>query len=366
MRPVRVAVLYTGGTIGMAPGPHGYAPEPGLLARTLARSPQFHAGDPGDDPAAGLVLPIDDGGPPVHYAIHEYDPLLDSANMAVDDWVHLARDLVARADDADAFVILHGTDTMAYTASALAFMLEGLDRPVILTGSQIPLCRMRNDAQGNLLGALTLAARAGVPEVAVYFHHRLLRGVRARKVDADGLAAFDSGNLRPLARVGIDLSVDRALLRPPAPGPLRVQPITERHVAAIRWFPGLTAAVLERILAPPLQGVVLETYGAGNVPDRRGDLMAVLRDAHARGVVLTHVTQCLRGTVRPDYAAGRVLQDVGVVGGGDMTPECALVKLAWLLSRPDLDRAGVRTAFARDLRGERTEPAPVAPPAAPP
>jgi len=346
-----VHVLYTGGTIGMAPGPRGYAPAPGLLGRTLARAPRFHAGSPEDDPAEGLVLAPDEG-PPIHYRVFEYDPLLDSANMAVDDWVRLARDIADRHEDADGFVVLHGTDTMAYTASALSFMLCGLGRPVVITGSQIPLCRMRNDAESNLLGALTLAATPGWADVAVYFHHRLLRGNRVRKVDSEGLDAFDTGNLPALAEVGIDVRWNSPLLRRPATEPMRLQPITERHVAAVRMFPGLTARVLDSILQPPLQGLVLETYGAGNIPDRREDLLDVLRRAHERGVVLTHVTQCFRGRVRPDYAAGRVLQEVGVVGGHDMTPECALVKLAWLLSRDDLDRPAVREALARDLRGE--------------
>lgn len=353
--PRRVHVLYTGGTIGMAPGPRGYAPAPGLLGRTLARSPRFHDGSPDDDPAEGLQLTPDDG-PPIAYRIDEYDPLLDSANMGVDDWVRLARDIAARHEEADGFVVLHGTDTMAYTASALSFMLADLGRPVVLTGSQIPLCRMRNDAESNLLGALTLAATPGWAEVGVYFHHRLLRGNRVRKVDSEGLDAFDTGNLPALAEVGIDIRWNDALLRAPTGAPMHLRPITERHVAAIRLFPGLTADVLRGILQPPLQGLVLETYGAGNIPDRRTDLLDVLRDAQARGVVLTHVTQCFRGRVRPDYAAGRVLQDVGVIGGHDMTPECALVKLAWLLSREDLDRDAIRDALARDLRGELSAP----------
>lgn len=352
MTPRRLHVLYTGGTIGMAPGPRGYAPAPGLLGRSLARSPQFHAGDPDTDPSEGLLLKPDEG-PPVRYTIQEYVPLLDSANMAVDDWVRLAEDIARHHDEVDGFVVLHGTDTMAYTASALSFMLEGLGRPVVITGSQIPFCRMRNDAQSNLLGALTLAAEPGWAEVGVYFHHRLLRGNRVRKMDSEGLDAFASGNHPPLAEVGIDIRWG-APRRPSESKPLSLRPITERHVAAVRVFPGLTARVLDSMLQPPLQGVVLETYGAGNIPDRRADLVDVLRGAHDRGVVLTQVTQCHRGRVRPDYEAGRVLRDLGVVGAGDMTPECALVKLAWLLSREELDRQGVEDAMARPLRGELT------------
>lgn len=346
-------VLYTGGTLGMSPGPQGYAPEPGLLGRLLARSHRFHVGPPPAEPIRELCLPTDDG-PGVRYTLNEYDPLLDSANLGVDDWVRIARDIVRLHDQADGFVVLHGTDTMAYTAAALAFMLDGLSKPVVLTGSQIPLCRLRNDAEANVLGALHLAADPRWAEVGVFFHHKLLRGTRTRKVDSGGLDAFDSGNERPLARVGIDVTWDRdALAHRPAPAPqLTLRPITERHVAAIRWFPGLTADVLARILQPPLQGLVLETYGAGNIPDRRADLLAVLREAHDRGVVLTHVTQCFRGHVRPDYAAGQVLADVGVVGGHDMTPECALVKLAWLLSQPALSRDDVRARFPLDHRGE--------------
>ncbi len=347
----RVLVLYTGGTIGMTQGPRGWVPAPGLLVRELRRSRAFHVeGEP------DLTLPTDIDGLVVRYTVREYPSLLDSANMGPADWVGIANDIAAHDAETDAFVVLHGTDTMAYTASALSFMLEGLSKPVIFTGSQIPFMRVRNDATANLLGALTLASRADIPEVGLYFRDSLLRGNRATKVDASGLDAFASGNLRPLARVGVDVTVDRDLVRPPGAGPVRVVPITQPLVACFRWFPGLTPHTLDAMLQAPLQGVVLQTFGAGNAPDNQPELLRVLRKATDSGLVLTHVTQCLRGTVRDDYAGGRALAEAGVVGGLDMTAEAALTKLMWLLSQPHLTRADVRRLFATDLRGELGAP----------
>ncbi len=350
----RVLLIYTGGTIGMREGPRGYVPEPGFLAAQLRGMPAFH------DPAStvpmrggGLTLPLTRAGLRVRYDILEYAPLLDSSNMGVEHWVRIADDIARHHADYDAFVVLHGTDTMAWTASALSFMLEGLSKTVILTGSQIPLAHIRNDAVSNLLGALLVAASGQVPEVGIWFHHRLLRGNRARKVDAAGFDAFDSANVPPLAELGVDLHVHAARVRAPGAGLLRVQPITRRNVATLRVFPGITRAILANVLAPPLEGLVLETYGSGNVPDRDRDLLDALEAATARGVVVVNVTQCQRGAVTDAYAAGRVLRDIGVIPGADMTPEAALTKLAWLLSR-DLARSEVIAQLGADLRGELT------------
>lgn len=364
----RVLVLYTGGTIGMRDGPRGYVPEPGFLAGQLRAMPAFSDASTasverplasvtavGDATllAGGTTMPLTRGGTRVRYDILEYGPLLDSSNMGVEHWVRLAEDVARFHDDYDAFVVLHGTDTMAWTASALSFMLEGLAKPVILTGSQIPLVHVRNDAVSNLLGALMMAARGGVPEVGLWFHHRLLRGNRARKVDAAGFDAFESANVGPLAELGVDLHVHGDRVRPPGNAALRVRPITRRNVATLRVFPGITRAILANVLAAPLEGLVLETYGAGNVPDRDRGLLDALAEAAARGVVVVNVTQCARGAVTDDYAAGRVLRDVGVVPGADMTTEAALTKLAWLLGC-ELSRDELTLALQHDLRGELT------------
>ena len=344
----RVLIIYTGGTIGMQDTPRGYAPAPGFLGERLAAMPTFH-----DRTMPPLTTPVSRHGRRVRYDIREYDPLLDSSNMGLEDWVKIARDIEREYERYDAFIVLHGTDTMAYTASALSFMLEGLGKTVILTGSQIPLAEARSDAIDNLLGALTIAGHYDIPEVCLYFHNVLLRGNRAQKVDASGLAAFASGNFPPLVEVGIAVKVDWDRILAPPSRPFRVRPITCRGVAALRLFPGIPAEMIANVLRPPIAGVVLESFGSGNAPDHRADFLAALREGSERGVVIVNVTQCQRGSVTTDYAAGAALAEAGVIGGADLTPEAALTKLAWLLSQ-DLPRAEVVRLMQQGLRGELT------------
>lgn len=351
----RVLIIYTGGTIGMKLGPRGYVPAPGLLSEQLAAMPQFH-----DRSMPALTTPLSRYGRRVHYNILEHKPLLDSSNMGIEDWVKIARDIERHYDDYDAFIVLHGTDTMAYTASALSFMLENLAKPVILTGSQIPVIESRNDAVDNVLGALTIAGHDPIPEVCIYFDNTLLRGNRSQKTDAAGFSAFSSGNYPPLVEAGIELRVAWDLVLPAPSQPLRVRPITNHYVASLRLFPGISAAMIDNVLQPPLEGLVLESFGAGNAPDRNKAFLAALKAGTDRGVVIINVTQCQRGTVTTDYAAGTALAEVGVVGGADMTPEAALTKLSYLLSQHH-DRGDVVRLMQHNLRGELTPPASAAP-----
>ncbi len=346
----RVLILYTGGTIGMKRTERGYAPVAGWFASELQKMASFQ--DPTQPPG---VTPVSKFGRRVAYEVVEYDPLLDSSNIEPEHWVRIAQDIAAHYDDFDAFVVLHGTDTMAWTASALSFMLGNLAKTVILTGSQIPLAEVRNDANSNLLGALTIAGHYEIPEVCLYFHERLMRGNRTRKADASHLEAFRSANLPALAEVGIQIDVAWHLVRPASQSALLVRPIWEKNVAVLRLFPGIPASAVRNLLAPPLKGLVFETFGAGNAPDNRPDLLEALSDASSRGVVIVNVTQCERGTVTLDYAAGTALVEAGVVPGGDMTTEAALTKLAYLLSL-DLPVERVRKLISTDLRGEITPP----------
>ncbi|MCA9002945.1 MAG: asparaginase, partial [Planctomycetes bacterium] len=261
--------------------------------------------------------------------------------------------------DYDGAVVIHGTDTMAYTAAALSFMLENLNKPVIITGSQVPLCELRSDAMDNLITSMILLERYAhrIAEVCIYFGGRFLRGNRAKKIDGEFFAAFDSPNLPNLGRVGIDFELAWDLIRRPveAPAPLHVQPIGKASVAAFRLFPGLKAKTFLPML-DGIQGLVLECYGAGNAPHRDQDFMDALRVAQRNGVVIVDVPQPIHGCANLSlYETGRALLDVGVVSGFDMTPEAALTKLLYLLSResnPDEVRRLVQT----DLRGEITLP----------
>lgn len=337
----RVYIAYTGGTIGMRRRADGsYAPAPGYLAELMAEQPELR------DPRAPV------------YKIHEYAQLRDSANMAPQDWTAIAQDIAAHYDEFDGFVVLHGTDTMAYTAAALAFMLRNLRKPVVLTGAQIPLSELRSDAHENLLNALLIAAHQPLPEVCLCFGSRLLRGCRAVKVSAHGLDAFESPNFPSLATIGIDIELEqRLVLAPPAADmPLGVQPIApDLRIGALRLFPGISAAMVEAVLAP-LQGLVLEAYGAGNGPDHNAELMATLAAASARGVVVVACTQCLRGRVDlAAYATGASLARAGVISGGDMTAEAALAKLLYLFSA-GYAAPEIRTLMQTSLRGELTSP----------
>lgn len=333
LRDKRVYIAYTGGTIGMRRGDHGYEPAPGYLSERLSRMPQLdHPGLP-------------------RFELHEYEPLLDSSNVGPAEWSQIAADIAANYDEFDGFVVLHGTDTMAYTASALSFMLDGLAKPVILTGSQIPLVEIRSDARENLVTSMILATSPQINEVCIYLNGSLLRGNRAKKLSASGFDAFASPNFPPLGTVGVDVKLRPELLLPPGDG-LQVHELLGEQVAALRLFPGISARMLDRMLDEPLRGVVLETFGAGNAPARDGELLASLERASERGIVLVNCTQCIWGAVdMNDYATGSALAAAGVVSGRDMTVEAALTKLSSLFSR-GLSAEEVRKEIGINLKGE--------------
>ena len=335
----RVYIAYTGGTIGMKKAAGGYVPVPGHLQIEMEKIPELKS----------AALPA--------YDIHEYEPLLDSSDMTPREWLKIAEDIASHYDSYDGFVVLHGTDTMAYTASALPFMLQGLQKPVILTGGQIPLCELRNDARENLITAMLIAANFAIPEVCLCFGSRLLRGNRAIKVDAGGFDAFDSPNFPPLGALGIEIKINRNLVLRPArnPGPMVVKAMKAPNVAVLRLFPGISADIVRNTLQPPIEGLVLETYGIGNGPQDLA-LISELNKAVQRGVVVINCTQCIRGTVNmEDYATGSTLAGAGVISGFDMTVEAALAKLTYLLSC-SLPSEAVKQKMQTDLHGELTRP----------
>ncbi|HUG21515.1 asparaginase [Piscinibacter sp.] len=335
----RIYIAYTGGTFGMKPTPSGFVPDRGLAQALQARLP----------------APGQDGMP--HWELHEYAQLIDSAEAQPRDWHTIATDIAARYDAYDGFVVIHGTDTMAYTASALSFALVGLRKPVIVTGAQIPLAMPRSDAPGNLAGALLIAGQHPLPEVGLYFGGQLLRGNRATKVSAADFDAFASPNHPPLGRVGIDVEIDRRRVLPmPAQEAFQVVAPQTREVAMLRLYPGLTVALLERVLAPGVAGLVLQSYGAGNGPVGLPGFVDTLAAASARGVVIVNVSQCARGRVDPAlYATGSALAAAGVVGGLDMTVEAALTKLHHLLSL-GLGAEEARHRLQQPCCGELTSP----------
>ncbi|XP_037800011.1 L-asparaginase 1-like isoform X1 [Penaeus monodon] len=357
----RVLVLYTGGTIGMVRNDRGkLAPIPRELETNIRRYPHMHDdsyatkrfGCNGNTP---LVLPDCKEKRRVAYWVYEYEPLLDSSNMTMDDWIRIAKDIRGVYEMFDGFVVLHGTDTLAYTASALSFMLENLGKPVVITGSQIPIFETRSDGRDNFIGSVIMAGSYNIPEVTVFFNNKLYRGNRTTKVSTGRLQAFDSPNMAPLAIAGISIQVDyRSIFRPTRLEKFIVFDRLNRHVGLLRIFPSISAETVKQFLQPPISGAIIQTYGAGNMPSNRTDIMEVLRDATKRGVILVNTTQCMHGAVDTIYETGEALVSAGVIAGLDMTPEAALTKLSYVLAKSDWDYDTKKRMMMRNLRGEMT------------
>ncbi|ELU00500.1 hypothetical protein CAPTEDRAFT_186427 [Capitella teleta] len=360
-----VMVIYTGGVIGMSNSDldsieGAYSPEPNFLVPELRKLPIFH--DPSyavhfsdDEKEQPLVMPRQKDGKRIVYCVFEYEPLLDSSNMTYDDYARLATDIQDNYSRFDAFVVLHGTDTMAFTASALSFMLENLGKPVILTGSQIPIFEARSDGRDNFLGALIMAGNHNIPEVTIHFDNVLLRGNRSTKANAESFDAFKSPNLEPLAKMEINIIINwEAVYRRPGLHKFQVHTNMCPNVGVLRLFPSITEATVRAFLQPPMQGVVLQTYGAGNGPAARQDLMNVLKEASDRGTIIVNCTQCSRGAVSALYSVGKELEQTGVIPGSDMTVEAALMKLSYVLGKDDLPLKTKRKLMGVNLRGEMT------------
>ncbi len=335
-RMKKILILYTGGTIGMVPTENGYSPREGWLRDELEQIDDMH--HPG--------IP--------RWDFVELSPLLDSSNVAVAEWNKIAAVIAKSYERYDGFVILHGTDTMAYTASALSFMLEGLSKPVILTGSQIPLCELRSDGRDNLITSLLVAADDKVHEVCLCFGGVLLRGNRATKYSADGLTAFASPNYPALAEVGISIRYLLSALQPKQEGPLCLQPLEDVPIGVLKVFPGIQFRLFESIMTETLRGIVLETFGAGNIPAGGDALLPIIRRAFHNGTVVTVCSQCAQGTViLGTYETSSALVRAGAVSGRDLTTEAAVTKLYYLFSK-GLTTDEIKTAMGEDLRGELT------------
>nr|XP_031310301.1 60 kDa lysophospholipase isoform X4 [Camelus dromedarius] len=354
----RVLAVYTGGTIGMRSERGVLVPGTGLAA-VLRTLPMFHDEEHARArglPEDTLVLPPASPGQRVVYTVLECQPLFDSSDMTIAEWVQIAQTIERHYAQYDGFVVIHGTDTMAFAASVLSFVLENLQKTIIFTGAQVPIHALWNDGRENLLGALLLAGQYVIPEVCLFFQNQLFRGNRVTKVDTRRFAAFCSPNLPPLAIVGADVTINWELVRRAGgKGRLMVHSSVERDVGLLRLYPGIPAPLVRAFLQPPLKGVVLETFGSGNGPTKP-DLLQELRAAAERGLVIVNCTHCLQGAVTSDYGAGVAMAGAGTVSGFDMTSEAALAKLSYVLGLPGLglsrrkeEADAVRDALAPSL-----------------
>ena len=333
----KVLIIYTGGTIGMKRTESGYAPSPGFFAECVKSVPDMMAAE----------FP--------RWELIEMSPLLDSSNIALAEWNKIASVVYENYDKYDGFVILHGTDTMAYTASALSFILEGLNKPVILTGSQIPLSELRSDARDNLITSVLIAAEGVVREVALYFSGRLLRGNRAMKMSADGLVAFDSPNYPHLAEAGITIRYNHPCLLKSGEKELRFSPFTEQAIGVLKVFPGIQFGLFREIMTEKLSGIVLETFGSGNIPGNTDELIPIIKQAFATGAIIVVSSQCPTGTVSLGaYETSASLKNAGAVSGRDMTTEAAVTKLYHLFSK-GYSHDRIKKYMEIDLCGELTE-----------
>lgn len=336
-----VLLIYTGGTIGMKEDPRDQTLKPFDFSGIVDEVPELRK----------FALKIDS---------FTFDPLIDSSDVEPALWQSLAKLIYDRYDDYDGFVILHGTDTMAYSASALSFMLDNLGKPVIFTGSQLPIGRPRTDGKENLISAVEIATakdahgRALVPEVCICFNSQLFRGNRSTKVNAMGFDAFSSPNYPPLATAGINIKYNNRFIHYATEhwGVMGIHTAVDTRVSVLKLHPGITEQVARDILlGSGSRAVIIETYGSGNAISKEW-FINIVKEANAMGKILLNVTQCLSGDVNMDiYATGRALKDAGVISGHDITTESALGKLFYLMGAHK-DNEKVKALLEKNLKGE--------------
>ena len=340
-RKASILLIYTGGTIGMKEDPVLQALTPFDFSQILDEVPEL----------GKFAYKID---------TCTFDPLIDSSDVEPSHWVALVDLINEKYDDYDGFVILHGTDTMAYSASTLSFMIEGLTKPVIFTGSQLPIGTPRTDGKENLISSVEIAAakdddgHALVPEVCICFDNVLIRGNRSRKFNSDNFRAFRSEDYPPLAEAGISIRYNTNLIRKPDCWNVRPTFHTklDTRVSILKIHPGITPGVVRDILlGDATRAVIIETYGAGNAPSKEW-FISIVREASEKGKILLNVTQCVAGRVNMDlYATGKSLKTAGVLNGYDSTTESALGKLFYLLGVFESNE-DVKARLEMDLRGE--------------
>ncbi len=335
----QILIIYTGGTIGMMSDPRTKALVPINFEQIMENVPELER----------LNCRI---------MVHSFEDIIDSSNMSPAVWSHLASLIQQHYDEVDGFVVLHGSDTMAYSASALSFMLENLAKPVIFTGSQLPISAIRTDAKENLMTAIELAKakkndKVRVPEVCIYFDYKLFRGNRAFKYNSSKFEAFRSPNYPVLAESGVHLRFSINDIRQPGQEPLIVHKELMSDVAVLKLYPGISPKVVENIVNSDVRGIVMETFGAGNTTTDQW-FTDLLKGAIDSGKVIVDISQCKVGTVELGrYETSKQLKDIGVANGYDMTFEAAVTKTMYLLSQYD-DPAEVKKWMETDMRGELT------------
>ncbi|MDD4372388.1 MAG: type I asparaginase [Bacteroidales bacterium] len=333
-------VIYTGGTIGMTQDPVSGALTPFNFNDIYEQLPVLR-----------------DFGYQIDF--HSFDPLVDSSNMKPEFWIKLARLIEKHYEEYDGFVVLHGSDTMAYTASALSFMLENLNKPVVFTGSQLPMGVIRTDGRENFLAAIEIAAAkeedlAIVPEVSIYFENHLMRGNRTTKFNAEHFNAFVSGNFPLLAEVGVHIKYNKNIILKPNFKKLKLHASLDYNVSILKLFPGISESVVNSTLKiPGLKALILETFGSGNAPTDPW-FINVLKEAIQNGLIILNVTQCKSGSVELGlYETSLELQRIGVIGGYDITTESALAKLMYLIGE-NYPHEKIKLLLQQSIRGEMT------------
>lgn len=335
----RVMIVYTGGTLGMTRDKNGVL-TPFDFQHILQHLPALRS----------LLLDI---------TVVSFDKPIDSSNIEPSHWQTIGKIIFENYNDHEGFVVLHGTDTMAYTSSALSFMLQNLSKPVIFTGAQLPIQEPRSDARENLITALEIASghqngRSIVPEVSIYFDYQLIRGSRAKKVESMHFDAFQSENYPPLAKAGVKIDYNLDAISTPSGNPLKLLTNFDTHIGLLKLFPGIGLDTVRSILSTPgLKAVVLETYGAGNAPNADW-FLSQLDNALKKGILILNISQCPGGMVTQGrYETSKSLQNMGVIGGADMTTEAAVTKLMLLIGEYGIE--GAKKMIGKPMAGELTE-----------